>query len=203
MYTHTLTLCTQFSLHIAVCQIPNTMRQQNNTMNTSPRNNAYRHLLRKIIKSLNKEEVDDLCYISTEVNSSGIRNKANFSGIVLFKFFEQRMLITAENLEYLRNHLKTITRIDLCHAIDEYANTYLNGTPIVQFAESRPVSSHVELHQSPTNVGPRPPSYLESHRPPDYHNQCKCMCEYYDVVNCHVTGRCMHVVNMYVTIYVL
>jgi len=50
------------------------------------------------MKLLSTDEMEDLCFIS---NSSGICNKANFIGIV---FFEQRMLITAENLEYLWNH---------------------------------------------------------------------------------------------------
>ena len=111
LHTDTHIEITQFSLHIyiVVCQIPNTMRQQSNTMNNAPRNSAFRNLLRRIIKSLSMEEVEGLCYISTEANPSGIRNKANFSGIVLFKFFEQRTLITAENLEYLRNHLKNIS----------------------------------------------------------------------------------------------
>jgi len=170
------------SLHIAVYQthqFPGTIKPQTSTANAVPQNDAYRHLLRKIAKSLSTEEVEDLCFISTEANSSGVRNKTNFSGIVLFKFFEQRMLITAENLEYLRNHLKNIYRVDLCHLIDEYNNTHLSGTSFEDrkpFAKSHPHLSHVEPHPLPNNVGPLPPSSVESHPPPfnpEYHDQSK------------------------------
>ncbi|XP_065918399.1 caspase-8-like [Dysidea avara] len=144
-------------------QIPGIFRQQTNTVNATPLNNAYRHLLRKIIKSLSTEEVDDLCFISTEVNSSSVRNKANFSGMVLFKFFEQRMLITAENLDYLQSLLKDISRIDLCHLIDEYTNTYLSETSFTYREPFTKPHLHVEPHPLPTNalssVESRPPPF--------------------------------------------
>ncbi|XP_065917741.1 uncharacterized protein [Dysidea avara] len=143
-------------------QIPGTLRQQTNTANAAPLNNAYRHLLRKIIKSLSTDEVDDLCFISTEANSSSVRNKANFSGIVLFKFFEQRMLITAENLDYLQSLLKDISRIDLCHLIDEYTNTYLSGTSFTYREPFAKPHLHAEPHPLPTNAS----SSVESRPPP-------------------------------------
>jgi len=155
-------------------QLPSKIKPQTNTANVAPHNNEYRHLLRKIAKLLTTDEVEDLCFISTEANSSGIRNKTNFSGIVLFKFFEQRMLITAENLEYLRNHLKNIYRVDLCHLIDEYTNTYLSGTHRKPFAKPNP---HVESHPLPNNVGPPLSTSVES-RPPPFnpeYDQSKCI----------------------------
>ena len=155
-------------------QIPGIFRQQTNTVNATPLNNAYRHLLRKIIKSLSTEEVDDLCFISTEVNSSSVRNKANFSGMVLFKFFEQRMLITAENLDYLQSLLKDISRIDLCHLIDEYTNTYLSETSFTYREPFTKPHLHVEPHPLPTNalssVESRPPPFN-----PEFSDHSKCL----------------------------
>jgi len=101
---------------------------------TLPPDNSYRILLRRLSKSLNSEEVNDLCYISHEVHSSGIQNKTNFNGTVLFKFFEQRMLIIDGNLDYLRELLQSIERMDLCKLIDDYMSTYLNG-PFSSYSE--------------------------------------------------------------------
>ena len=133
---------------------------------TSTSNNNYRILLRRISKSLSTEEVNDMCYISQEAQSAGVQNKINFNGTVLFKFFEQRMLITDGNLDYLRELLQSIERIDLCKLIDDYMNSYLSGPfsshsepfaqlhssePLLQsskllsYIEPRPHSSHVVL----------------------------------------------------------
>ncbi|XP_065918396.1 uncharacterized protein [Dysidea avara] len=163
-------------------------QQQTNTVSTTPLDNAYHHLLRKIIKSLSTEEVEDLCFISTEANSSSVRNKANFSGMVLFKFFEQRMLISAENLEYLQNHLKNIYRMDLCHLIDEYNNNHLRGPSFshsVQLAEPLPQSSQLKFNPSPTNVGPHPSSSVGSRPPPfnpEYHDKTQSQLPQHDPV---------------------
>jgi len=141
------------------------------------------------MKSLSSEEVDELCYISTEANSSGVRNKANFSGMVLFKFFEQRRLITADNLEYLRSHLKNISRIDLCHLIDEYFNTYLNDSSFVNSDPSpvpHPQSLPTEPHPLPASVGPRPPPIIMI-TVSRWYSVCTCM----DMRVCYMYSLCV------------
>jgi len=117
--------------------------------------------------------------------------------MVLFKFFEQRRLITADNLEYLGNHLKNINRVDLCHLIDEYTNTYLNGSSFLN-SESLPVPHPQSIpagsHPLPASVRPRPPPFN-----PDYRDHSKSLYLYIQghvsyvyplcvvfVVDCHV-----------------
>jgi len=172
-------------------QLNGTIRQQTNKLNSD---SAYRHLLKRVIKSLSTDDVEDLCFISTEANSSGIRNKANFNGIVLFKFFEQRMLITAENLEYLRNHLKNICRIDLCRLIDEYVNTHVSGSSFVQFAEQLPQSSQSKPHPSPTDMGPHPSSSVGTRPIPEYHDQSKYICKPITYMCLYVGCVCLSIV---------
>ena len=108
-----------------------------------------------------------MCYISPEADSSGVRNKANFNGMVLFKFFEQRRLITADNLEYLQSHLKNISRVDLCHLIDEYTTTYLNGSTLAHSVQIVEPQSHLQPHPTPTDTRPpaeaRPPPFNPEH----------------------------------------
>ncbi|XP_065918503.1 uncharacterized protein [Dysidea avara] len=136
----------------ASCQLSGMIRCRQG--NAAPPHNNYRQLLRRILKSLSTEEVNELCYISQEAISAGVQNKINFSGTVLFKFFEQRMLITANNLDYLRDSLQSIDRIDLCKLIDDYTITYVNGPSL---SHSEPLT---QLH--PSYVEPHPP-FGESH----------------------------------------
>jgi len=136
---------------------------------TSPPNNNYHVLLRRISKSLSKEE---LRYISQQPRSAGIQNKTNFNGTVLFKFFEHQMLITHDNLDYLRSCLQSIRRIDLCKLIDDYTNNYLNPqsphvVPHLQpYSEPHPQSLYAEPQQQSSYVQPHygeldPQSYVE------------------------------------------
>ena len=140
--------------------------------NILPPNNSYRILLRKISKSLTTEEVNDLCYISQEAQSAGVQNKINFNGTVLFKFFEQRMLITDGNLDYLRESLQSIERIDLCKLIDDYMNNHLSGKssthsePFIQLHSSEP---HLQSSKPQSHAGSCPHS---SHVVPHLQSSC-------------------------------
>jgi len=146
--------------------------------NTEPLQNSYRYFLKRIVKSLSPKEVNDLCYISQEAYSAGLQNKTTFSGTILFKFFEQRMLITPDNLDFLRNCLQSINRLDLCKQIDDYTITCLNepplsyGEPLTQlhppFEEPHPQSSYVGQCPQLSHVDLCSQSYVKPHPQPSY-----------------------------------
>ena len=94
-----------------------------------PQLNMYRQILRKISKSLNPEQVRQLCYLSQEAEYEGVRHRANLDGTMLFNFFEQQVLIAPTNLEYLQTLLYQIGRMDLCSFVNQYTRMYLDGQP--------------------------------------------------------------------------
>ena len=92
--------------------------------------NVYRQLLRRISNSLRAEDIQRLCCSSQEAEMAGIRHKANANGTTLFDFFEKRTLISPDNLEYLKELLCLIGRLDLQNLIEQYTRSYLAGYPL-------------------------------------------------------------------------
>ena len=99
-----------------------TSYQQQQRVNERPGQllSEFHLLLKRISDSLDPEQVNSLCYVSVEAEKAGIRNREDFSGIVLLDFFHKMMLITPNNLIYLTNQLHAIDRMDLCSLIDQY-----------------------------------------------------------------------------------
>ena len=91
--------------------------------------NVYRQVLRQISNSLSADELHSLCYISEEAVTAGMLHRANLNGVTLFNFLESRLLISPDNLEYLRERLYKIHRLDLHHMVEQYTSSYLGGYP--------------------------------------------------------------------------
>jgi len=89
----------------------------------------YNQLLWKVSNSLSQEQVRQLCYLSQEAEREGILHRPFLSSTMLFNFFEQQVLITPNNLEYLRQLLYQIGQMDLCALIDHYTTVWLGGQP--------------------------------------------------------------------------
>ena len=101
--------------------------------------NVYRQVLRQISNSLSTEELHNLCYISEEAMTAGMLHRANLNGVAVFNFLESRLLISPDNLEYLREKLYRIHRLDLHHLIEQYIRSYLGGYPKPLSGQQAPV----------------------------------------------------------------
>ena len=120
--------------------------------------NVYRQVLRQISNSLRANELQELCYCCEEAEAAGVQHKANLTGIALFNFLEQRRLIFPDNLEYLRERLYTIRRMDLQNLVDLYTRSYLGGQP-------SPLIRQDPVHQQQHMHGYQPPAYNPSFHP--------------------------------------
>ena len=104
--------------------------------------NVYRQVLRQISNSLKVNELQELCISCEEARAAGVQHRVNLTGITLFNFLEQEHLISPDNLEYLREPLYVIGRMDLQHWIDQYTRSYLGGQPT-------PLIRQAPVHQPP------------------------------------------------------
>ena len=132
------------------------IQQQQQTRNEFPnvpeaRLNVYRQVLRQISNSLRADELQNLCYISEEARTAGILHRANLNGIALFNFLESKLLISPDNLEYLRERLCTINRLDLRHLVEQYTRSYLGGYPEPSSSWQAPVVEQRYDHQPAFN----------------------------------------------------
>ena len=106
--------------------------QQNTNVFDVPENqlNTYRLLLKRISSTMDLQQLRTICYLSQEAEYAGIQHRANLNGITLLNFFEQSLLISPKNLQYLRDLLHNVGRLDLCQWIDQYNMTFMRGQPV-------------------------------------------------------------------------
>lgn len=121
--------------------------------------NVYRQLLRHISNSLRVDDVRNLCYSSQEAEMAGIQHRANVNGTTLFDFLEKKLLISPNNLDYLRERLYTIGRMDLQNLIEQYTRTYLGGYLVPLSGQAPLVQQHVQQPQYDYERPPYNPSY--------------------------------------------
>ena len=126
--------------------------------------NVYRQVLRQISNLLTADEVQSLCYCCVEAEAAGVKHKANLTGITLFNFLEQKSLISPDNLDYLRELLNTIGRMDLQNLIEQYTRSYLGREPTPLIKQD---VVHQQQHMPAFNPS-IPPSYNPSFHPGNY-----------------------------------
>ena len=173
-------------LHIAIYHIVLlfyvVVCQTHHSTSVTPQHQAslrdiYHQLLSRILGWLTPDDIYRLCDVSPEAQLAGFCNQANFNGIDLFHYFEQRKLITPTSLSYLRGYLKVIGRVDMCGLIDNYMDTYLNRSSLSHgkpLTEPHPPSHEIhlsscgELHPPPFN--------------PEYCDPSELLCMYYSTL---------------------
>ena len=85
--------------------------------------------------------------------TAGILHRANLNGIALFNFLENKLLISPDNLEYLREQLYRIGQLDLCNLIEQYTRSYLGGYPKPLSSWQAPAVEQQYDHQPPHYPG--------------------------------------------------
>ena len=141
--------------------------------------NVYRQVLRQISNSLRGDDLQSLCYSSQEASMAGIQHRANVNGITLFNFLEKKLLISPDNLEYLRELLYTIGRMDLQNLIEQYTRSYLGGHPI-------PLSGQAPVVQQQQYGYQQPPAYNPTYHPGNINNTISIL---FGVINLYINVK--------------
>jgi len=132
---------------------PQHLKQSTNFFDVSDSQlSTYRVLLNRISNSLELRQVRTICYLSKEAEYAGVIHRANLSGSMLFNFFEQQVLISPKNLQYLQDMLQNVGRLDLCQWIDQYTMTFMHGQPVALNKPLAPGVAFNQYHNHPSGM---------------------------------------------------